>query len=623
LKGATLLLLTLLSFRAAGMPLSVETWSDGLEQPWSIAFLPDGSALVTELPGRLRAIDPEGVAGEALQGVPGVYYAGQGGLFDVVLHPDFENNRLIYLSFAEGSPDDNGTAVARARFEGGELHDVQIIFRNFTRKDTPMHYGGRLAFLPDGSLLLTTGEGFNMREAAQDIRSGLGKVLRMNDDGSAAAGNPFAESPYVYSYGHRNPQGLAVSADGTIWLHEHGPRGGDEVNRIEAGGNYGWPAATHGVDYSGAVISPYTELEGMVSPVHQWTPSIAPSGLAVYAGGQFSEWRGDLLVGALVDREVRRLSLADGRVKEEKTLELGFNARIRDVRNGPGGALFVLTPDSVVRVSRGIETTHVSGRVHMLAGWGGNLAALAAEDGVVLVDDQYAPMTPQIRQAVASLSSQPVRYVINTHWHGDHTGGNEALGEVGAVVLAHEGVRRRMSTEQFLSTFDRRVPPAPPGALPVVTFNASTTLHLGGETVRVIHVPRAHTDGDSIVHFVDSDVIHMGDNFFNGMYPFVDLDSGGTVHGMIAAVQQALGLCGSSTRIIPGHGPLADCADLEDFGEVLYKTTNRVRRLAQEGKSLKEIVDAAPTADFDAALGGGWITPERFVGFVYQSLQID
>jgi glucose/arabinose dehydrogenase len=240
--------------------------------------------------------------------------------------------------------------VARGRLEGNSLENVEVIFRNFTRKDTPVHYGGRMAFMADGSLLLTTGDGFNYREAAQDIGSGLGKVLRMNDDGTAAAGNPFPESPYVYSYGHRNPQGLAVSRSGVIWLHEHGPRGGDEVNRVEAGVNYGWPAITHGVDYSGAMISPYREWEGMAQPEYYWVPSIAPSGLAVYDADLFPLWKGDLFIGALVDREVRRLELTAGKPVREESLFGELSARIRDVRQGPGGELFILTPDSVVKV---------------------------------------------------------------------------------------------------------------------------------------------------------------------------------------------------------------------------------------------------------------------------------
>jgi glucose/arabinose dehydrogenase len=329
----------------------LETWVDGLDLPWSIAFLPNGNALVTELGGRLLPVDSGGRKGSPIENVPPVYFAGQGGLFDVLPHPDFAANRIIFLSYAEGGRKDNGTAVARARLGVGELEDVKVIFRNFSRKDTPVHYGGRLAFLPDGSLLLTTGDGFDYREAAQDVGSGLGKVLRMQEDGSAAPGNPFPGSPYIYSYGHRNPQGLAVGSDGVIWLHEHGPLGGDEVNRIEAGVNYGWPAITHGLDYSGAMVSPYTEWEGMVQPLYHWEPSIAPSGLALYEGSLFPDWAGDLFIGALVDREVRRLDLVDGRVNGEEVLFEELQARVRDVRVGPDGALYILTPDKIMRVA--------------------------------------------------------------------------------------------------------------------------------------------------------------------------------------------------------------------------------------------------------------------------------
>ena len=199
-------------------------------------------------------------------------------------------------------------------------------------------------------LLLTTGDGFDYREAAQDVSSGLGKVLRMTADGRPAPGNPFPESPYVYSYGHRNPQGLVVAPGGTVWLHEHGPRGGDEINRIEAGENYGWPAVTHGVDYSGAEVSPYGEWPGMVSPLWDWTPSIAPSGMLLYQGERFPQWRGDLLVGALVDREVRRLRLEAGAPVEEEALFDELEARVRDVRSGPDGLIYLLLPDRIVRV---------------------------------------------------------------------------------------------------------------------------------------------------------------------------------------------------------------------------------------------------------------------------------
>lgn len=337
-------------------PYRLETWATGLETPWSLAFLPDGSALVTERSGTLRRIAADGTVGAPIAGVPAVYHAGQGGLFDVVLHPEFPRNGLVYLSYAEGPPASNATAVARARLEGDALRDVQVIYRVTPRKDTPVHYGGRMAFLPDGTLLLTTGDGFDYREAAQDIGSGMGKLVRMTDGGQPADGNPFPEkAPFVYSYGHRNPQGLAVAADGTIWLHEHGPKGGDEVNLIVPGGNFGWPAVTYGVDYSGAIISPHTALPGMVQPEHHWVPSIAPSGLAIYDGAMFPEWQGDLFVGGLVSHDVRRLDVRNGSLGAEEKLFGELGVRIRDVRVGPEDALYIVTngsPGEVVRVVR-------------------------------------------------------------------------------------------------------------------------------------------------------------------------------------------------------------------------------------------------------------------------------
>jgi glucose/arabinose dehydrogenase len=333
----------------------VETVADGLSYPWSVAVLDDGSLLVTERTGQLRRVGPSGDVSEPVEGVPSVYFAGQGGLHDIVLDPGFENNRTVYLSYAEGTPGENRTAVARAVLSASSLDNVEVIFRVTPGKDTPVHYGARLAFLQDGTLLLTTGDGFDYRESAQDIRSGLGKVIRINTDGSAAAGNPFPESPFVWSYGLRNPQGLAVARDGTVYLHDHGPAGGDEVNVIEAGVNYGWPAITYGLDYNGAYVSPYTEWDDMQQPLHYWTPSIAPSGLAVYEGDMFPEWQGDLFVGALVDREVRRLEIDAGSVSKEERAFTEIDSRVRDVRVGPDGAIYVVTDGEdgkVLRISR-------------------------------------------------------------------------------------------------------------------------------------------------------------------------------------------------------------------------------------------------------------------------------
>ena len=335
---------------ATGQDYRLETVADDLSWPWSIAFLPDGSLLVAELDGQLRRIGPNGKTGPDIENLPEVYFAGQGGLFDVTLHPGFEENQRIYLSYAEGTPGDNGTAVARARLAGNAVQDVEVIFRTGPRKKTPVHYGGRMAFLEDGTLLLTTGDGFNYREAAQDKESQLGKIIRIHDDGTPPKDNPFPESPYVWSYGHRNPQGLAVSRSGLVYMHEHGPRGGDELNLVESGVNYGWPAITYGLDYSGAVISPYTEWEGMAQPVHYWVPSIGPSGLAIYEGELFPRWRGNLFVGALINREVRRIELEDGRAASETPMFGEIGQRIRDVRTGPDGALYIVTDGTAGKI---------------------------------------------------------------------------------------------------------------------------------------------------------------------------------------------------------------------------------------------------------------------------------
>ena len=330
---------------AQAKPYRLETVTDGLHHPWSVAQLPDRSFLVTERRGRLLHVGTDG-ARQSLDGIPATYVAGQGGLFDVVLHPRFADNRLVYLSYAAGGPGANGTAVFRGRLTATGLEGGEEILRVQPLKGTPQHYGGRLAFLPDGSLLLTTGEGFDYREAAQDPASELGKVLRIRDDGSVPGDNPLAAtgSQRAWTFGHRNPQGLAVDPEsGRVWLHEHGPRGGDEVNVLVPGSNYGWPAVSHGIDYSGARITPYESWPGMVDPVHVWVPSIAPSGLALYRGDRFPAWRGDLFVGALVDKEVRRLAVEDGAIVAESALFGELGERIRDVRSAPDGFLYLLT----------------------------------------------------------------------------------------------------------------------------------------------------------------------------------------------------------------------------------------------------------------------------------------
>ena len=338
---------------AAATDYRVEVIAEGLRWPWSVALLPDGDFLVTEREGRLLHLQADGTR-EVLTGTPGTLFGGQGGYFDVVLHPDFRSNSLLYLSYATGTSNANTLALFRARLVDDGIEDGATILEVDPLKSTPQHYGGRLLFLPDNSLLITTGDGFEHREQAQDLGGEMGKVLRVDDQGQALPDNPFSAevSERIWSYGHRNPQGLAYDPEREqVYLHEHGPRGGDEVNRIEKGGNYGWPAVTHGVDYSGAFVSPFSTAPGMVDPLWVWVPSIAPSGLAIYRGDEFPDWRGDLLVGALVDREVRRLRLSDGEIAEEQPLLTELGERIRDVRVFDG-AVYVLTDSEDGRLLR-------------------------------------------------------------------------------------------------------------------------------------------------------------------------------------------------------------------------------------------------------------------------------
>ena len=266
-----------------------------------------------------------------------------------------------------------------------------------------------------------------------------------------------------------------------------------------------------------------------------------------------------------------------------------------------------------------IKTEKVAEGIWVLAGAGGNIGVSVGADGVFLIDDEWAPMTPKVKAAVAALSDRPLRFILNTHWHPDHTGGNKDLGEAGALIVAHDNVRLRMSSDQFIEALGMKFPPAPARALPVVTFNDAVTLHLNGDDVEAFHVPPAHTDGDAIVHFRRAGVVHMGDLFFNGMYPFVDLSSGGSFEGFIAAADRALAL-GEGTRIIPGHGPVGKRADLRAYRDMLVTVRDRVKPLVQAGKTPAEVVAARPTADLDAKWGNGFMKPEKFVEIVAQSL---
>lgn len=267
-----------------------------------------------------------------------------------------------------------------------------------------------------------------------------------------------------------------------------------------------------------------------------------------------------------------------------------------------------------------IQTVDVAPGVHMLVGSGGNIGVSDGSDGVLVIDDQYAPLTDKIRAAVTAISKSPIRFVVNTHWHGDHTGGNENMGTAGAVIVAHENVRRRMSTEQISAFFNRTTPASPQAALPVMTFAQDVSFHVNGDDLHVFHVDPAHTDGDSVIHWTKANVIHMGDLFFSGGYPFIDLDSGGSVDGMISAADKVLALANDSTKIIPGHGPLSNKKDLTAFRDMLKTVRSRIQTLVTSGKSLDEVKAQHPTKDWDETLGKGFINGDQFTEFVYRSL---
>jgi glyoxylase-like metal-dependent hydrolase (beta-lactamase superfamily II) len=267
-----------------------------------------------------------------------------------------------------------------------------------------------------------------------------------------------------------------------------------------------------------------------------------------------------------------------------------------------------------------VRATKAGDGVYMLQGAGGNIGVSAGADGVVLVDDQYAPLTDKIKAAIATINSGPIRFLINTHWHFDHTGGNENLGKSGVVIVAHENVRRRMSAEQFVTSFAQPIPASPAGALPVVTFTDAVTFYYNGDSISAFHVAPAHTDGDVIVWFRHANVVHMGDTFFNGRYPLVDLASGGAVGGMIAAADRVLAIADADTKIIPGHGPLGDRVALQAYRAMLVTVRDRIRQAVAAGRTLAQVQAAKPTAEFDAVWGNGRITPTLFVEILYQDL---
>ncbi|MBS3803048.1 MAG: PQQ-dependent sugar dehydrogenase [Oleiphilaceae bacterium] len=329
----------------------VTTVADGLEHPWSMAFLPNGDQLVTERAGRLRILRDGELLTDPVQGVPELVAAGQGGLLDVVLHPDFADNQQLVLSYAHRNDQGMTTRVAKATYEDGSLRDVTVIFEALPRSNTARHFAGRMVFDDDHYLYLTVGDR-GEKDRAQDTRDDAGGVHRITMDGDPAPGNPWLDDPDVndtfFTYGNRNIQGMTRHPKtGVIWSHEHGPRGGDEINIIRAGTNYGWPEITYGIDYSGVPITDKTHKEGMAQPLHYWDPSIAPSGMDFYYGDAFPEWQGDLFVGALKFRKLVRLRI-DGNeeVREEEDLMKDLDYRIRSVYQGPEGALWVLTDSS-------------------------------------------------------------------------------------------------------------------------------------------------------------------------------------------------------------------------------------------------------------------------------------
>jgi len=264
-----------------------------------------------------------------------------------------------------------------------------------------------------------------------------------------------------------------------------------------------------------------------------------------------------------------------------------------------------------------LETVEIADGIFLLVGRGGNIGVSAGDDGVLLIDDQFAYMVPKVREAVAAITNAPIKMVLNTHWHGDHTGGNEALAQTDALIVAHDNVRVRMSSKHFNAFFNSTTEPSPPAALPVVTFDDTVTFHVNGHTIRAEHVQPAHTDGDAIVYFENANVVHMGDTYFNGFYPFIDGSSGGSVMGMIAAVDQALERMDESTRVIPGHGPLSDRAGLIAYRDMLNTVAGRVREGIDAGESVEEVVAAKPTAEFDEQWGQGFIKPDDWVALIY------
>jgi len=347
-------------FRTDKVEVIVETIARDLQNPWGLAFLPDNRMLVTERPGRLRIVDANGTLSEPIQGLPRIAVRGQAGLLDVALDPNFAQNRLVYLSFAEDRGEGRaGTSVARARLSdnGRALESLNIIFRQEPNYTGPNHWGSRLVFDREGNLFITLGDRFDLRNQAQNPANHIGKIVHIKPDGGAAPSNPFLNRedarPEIWSLGHRNLQSAALHpTTGELWTVEHGARGGDEVNIPQKGKNYGWPIISYGVDYSGKKLGEGTKKEGLEQPVYYWDPSIAPSGMAFYTGDKFPAWRGSILVGALSGKLVSRLDTNGNRVTAEERMLQQLGERIRDVRQGPDGFVYLLTDSRNGRILR-------------------------------------------------------------------------------------------------------------------------------------------------------------------------------------------------------------------------------------------------------------------------------
>jgi aldose sugar dehydrogenase len=336
------------TFQTERRNVTIETVARGLENPWALAFLPDGRMLVTERPGRVRLVAADGALSPPLSGLPPIAARGQGGLLDIALDPDFAASRQVFITYAEPRADGAGTAVARLRLNEAAtgFEQTTVIFRQQPSYTGGNHFGSRIAFDRQGAMFVALGDRFDLRDQAQNPANTLGKVVRINRDGSAPAGNPSRQgwAPTIWSIGHRNVQGAALHPQtGKLWTAEHGARGGDEINVPEAGKNYGWPVITYGRDYSGARIGEGTQKPGLEQPAFYWDPSIAPSGMAFYTGDRYPEWKGNAFVGALAGRLVSRLTLDGEKVVSEERLFGGLNRRIRDVRQGPDGYLYLVT----------------------------------------------------------------------------------------------------------------------------------------------------------------------------------------------------------------------------------------------------------------------------------------